>query len=97
MTPHTYPDSEASSVSRLEAHLNGFLIMLNHLRGQPIKYVRRFFGFFDPPSPLVRILVKSAVLKSRNLAYYVRFWVPSPLRAYVLNGCPLMTGACIIL
>ena len=35
---------------------------LNHNKGASIKYVRRFFGFFDPPSlPLYA--------NSRNLAY----------------------------
>ena len=47
-------------------------------KGPSIKYVRRFFSFLDPLPPLVRILSQNTLVNSRNLAYYVRFWVPSP-------------------
>ena len=52
-------------------------ICLEH-KGPSIKYVRKIFGILDPLPPLVRILVRFVTLNSRNLPYYVRFWVPSP-------------------
>ena len=44
-----------------------------YFQGPFIKDVRKSFGISDPLPPLVRILVRSIVLKSRNLPYYVCF------------------------
>ena len=65
-----------------------------------MKYVRRYFGFLDPLPPLVRILIQNTLVNSRNLAYYVRFWVPSPspsVRTYLMDGPQsIMMVACSI-
>ena len=60
------------------------------IRGHPFITFAKFSGFWTP-SPLVRFLGWIIRLNSRNLAYYVRFWVPSPLplSANVINGSPL--------
>ena len=94
MAPNGYADQKSRKKTNL------FLLMISMQKqispmGPSIKYVRKIFGIFDPLPPLVRILARFVRLNSRNLPYYICFWVssPLPLGAYVLNGCPLMAMA----
>ena len=56
-------------------------------RGRSQMTSANFLGFWTP-SPLVSILDQSIVLKSRNLPYYVRFWItpPSPSADFICES-----------
>ena len=57
-------------------------------KGASIKYVRRFFGFFDPLPPLVRKFTQPRLLSLSTTSAFGPT-PPLPLSAYVLNGSPL--------
>ena len=65
--------------------------------GPSIKYVRKFFGFFDPSPPCMHFGLnhKTKFTQPRLLRPHLGLHPPLPLSAYVLNGSPLSGTQCI--